>query len=269
VTAEAVRQMTPRLSPLEGRTVLVTRARDQAGELAERLEAGGATAIVAPAIELVRAPRGALDRAVADLAAGGFDWIVFTSRAGVDAVLERLAARKLNGSAIHGRVAAVGEGTAARLREAGIEPALVPDTYTTFALSRAMPRGSGRVLLPRADIATGELETAIAAKGWTPARVDAYRTKLARRMPALAARALRAGRVDAVTFTSASTVEGYANMAAALGPLPSPRPRVVCIGPVTARTARDRGMEVDGVARPHTIDGLIAVLERVLRRRAT
>jgi uroporphyrinogen-III synthase len=254
-----------RTRSLDGRVVMVTRAKVQAAELAVELERRGATAILAPAIELVRAPGGGLDRAVGELVAGGFDWVLFTSRAGVEAVLDKLARRGRVAGAMDVKVAAVGDGTARALRDAGVEPALVPETFTTYALSRAMPRGSGRVLLPRADIATGELEAAVAAKGWTPVRVDAYRTRLSRRLPAPAMRALQEGRVDAITFTSASTVDGFVKMLSAASGRTRPLPKLVCIGPVTARTAKDHGMDVAGVARPHTIEGLLAALERVLR----
>ena len=245
---------------------MVTRAAEQAGELAAELERRGATAILAPAIRLVPTARGTLDHAVDELLAGGFAWVLFTSRAGVHAVVEALGGQGLKAGAIRAELAAVGEGTAGALREAGVVPSVIPETYTTFALSRAMPRGSGRVLLPRADIATGELEAAIAAKGWTPVRVNAYRTSLSRRMPPAAARDLRAGRVDAITFTSASTVDGFVQMVDSSTEVAVPK--VVCIGPVTARRARDRGLEVAGVARPHTIEGLITALERVLGRPA-
>jgi uroporphyrinogen-III synthase len=243
---------------------MVTRPAAEAPELVAPLEARGATCVLAPAIQLVRVPRGGLERAVRDLLGGGFDWVLFTSRAGVRALLEALPDRSAP-AAIPAEVAAVGEGTATALREVGIEPALVPATFTTHALSRAMPRGSGRVLLPRADIATGELEAAVASKGWTPVRVDAYRTRLSRGLPADAARVLRAGRVDAITFTSASTVDGFIRMLEPEARLPDPLPKAVCIGPVTARAATDRGLTVAAVASPHTIDGLIAALERAVR----
>jgi uroporphyrinogen-III synthase len=242
---------------------MVTRAAEQAGELAAELERRGATVLLAPAIRLLPASRKSLDGAVDELAGGKFAWVLFTSRAGVEAVMEALSRRKLKPGAIGAEVGAVGVGTAGALLKAGVVPSMIPETYTTYALSRAMPRGSGRVLLPRADIATGELEAAVAAKGWTPVRIDAYRTTLSRRMPAEAAKAFRSGQVDAVTFTSASTVDGFVQMVG--GSKPEPFPKVVCIGPVTARRATDVGMEVAGVARPHTIEGLIGALERVLR----
>ena len=81
------------------------------------------------------------------------------------------------------------------------------------------------------------LEDALAEKGWTPTRVDAYRTRFPRSLPAEARSALAEGRVDAVTFTSASSVRGFVG---ALGAVRG-SPRVVAIGPVTAREARVHG----------------------------
>jgi uroporphyrinogen-III synthase len=249
---------------LDGRSIVVTRPPGEATELAGMLEERGARVLLAPAIELVGAPSGVLDRATESLASGEFVWIVFTSAAGVEAIVGRMEAKGVGlGSRV--QVAAVGEGTAKALRDRGLEPALVPTTFTTEALARAMPKGSGRVLLARADLASGELESSLTRKGWTPVRVDAYRTRLVRRLPKPVDQALREGRVDAVTFTSASTVLGFA--AASSAPLASAprRPRVVCIGPVTAKAARDAGFTVDVEARPHTIEGVVAALERVFR----
>jgi uroporphyrinogen-III synthase len=215
--------------------------------------------VLAPAIRILAAPGRALDEAVRNLAGGSFAWIVFTSRSGVEAIFARMGAAH----AVRAQVAAVGEGTAAALRERGVEPALVPSTFTTEALAAAMPRGSGRVLLARADIAPEGMETVLAAKGWTPERVDAYRTVLSEAMPPDAERALREGRVDSVTFTSASTVDGFVNMAGSIMAVVPRRPKVACIGPVTAGRAREAGLAVDAVADPHTIDGLVAAVERL------
>ena len=145
-----------------------------------------------------------------------------------------------------------------------------PDqTFTTSALARAFPTGSGRVLCARADVAPTGLEDALAAKGWTPARVTAYRTRLSRRFGGDVRDALQGGIVDAVTFTSASTVRGFVR--AMIGPPPTVvlgDPKVVCIGPVTAREARALGLRVTAVARPHTIEGLLAAVERALTRQS-
>jgi len=238
---------------LQGRTILVTRPRQEALELARELEGRGARVLVAPTIEIHPAEDDEpLTRAIIGLAEGRFEWLVVTSQAGVRA----LADAGLEG--VEGKIAAVGEGTAERLRALGLEPALVPSTFTTEALARAMPAGRGEVLLARADIASDGLEGALAAKGWTPIRVEAYRTELAAALPPEARQALDAGRVDAITFTSASTVRGFVRLAGV------PKgPKIVCIGPVTAEEARLSGMTVDAEARPHTIDGLVAAVERL------
>jgi uroporphyrinogen-III synthase len=245
---------------LSGRVVLVTRPREEGQDLAALLERRGATALLAPAIELVPAPDEDLRRAAHDVAAGVYTWVLFTSQAGVEAVASRLPA---GGVEVPASVAAVGEGTAAALRRFGIEPDLIPKTFTTAALGRAFPRGTGRVLLARADIAPDGLEAAVAAKGWTPIRVDAYRTRLIDTIPDHVRGSLEAGEVDVVTFTSVSTVEGFVKATGTIGR----EAAAVCIGPVTAQAARDAGMKVAAVAQPHTIVGLVAAVERALRPR--
>ncbi|HYT80804.1 MAG TPA: uroporphyrinogen-III synthase [Actinomycetota bacterium] len=252
---------------LDGRVVLVTRPPEQSVELSRMLLERGARVYSAPAIELVAAPRRMLEQAAKQLAAGTFEWVVFTSRAGVEAIASAMARTGGRFDQTPSRVAAVGEGTARALESFGAQPDLVPSTFTTSALAQAMPRGSGRVLLARADIAPGALEETLVRKGWTPVRVDAYRTRHASRLPDDAAKALRDGAVDAVTFTSASTVEGFVAMAGHLGEAGVRLPGAVCIGPVTAAAARRAGFRVVAVARPHTINGLVAALERALRPR--
>lgn len=247
------------MGALAGKTVVVTRPRHQSASLVKLLEARGTTAIIAPAIEVVPARSAALTRALRDLAAGKFEWITLTSQATVTMLRDRTKPRD-----VRARVAAIGEGTAEAFRRwARREPDLVPGAFTTAALARAIPRGSGRVLCARADIAPEGLEDALAARGWSPLRVDAYRTRTPRALPPEARAALREGRVDAITFTSASTVHGFI---AAVGAVRG-NPKVVCIGPVTAREARERGLRVSAVARPHTIEGVVAALERTFTPR--
>ena len=119
------------------------------------------------------------------------------------------------------------------------------------------------MLCPRADIAPEGLEDALAAKGWIADPRRRVPDDLSRRDCRPTARAaLAEGRVDAVTFTSASTVRGFA---AALGEVRG-APKVVAIGPVTAKEARAHGFTVHAVARPHTTDGLVDALERVFSR---
>jgi uroporphyrinogen-III synthase len=240
--------------------VLVTRPADRAARLVREVERRGGRAIVAPAIELRPARSAALTRALRELAGGSFGWIVLTS----PATVRMLAARLGSPGDVRARVAAIGDGTAEAFRRyAGRTPDLVPRAFTTAALARAFPRGEGRVLCARADIAPEGLEDALAAKGYEPVRVDAYRTTFPRRLPAAAIEALAAGEVDAITFTSASTVRGFTGTM----PTIAGRPAIVCIGPVTAHEARAHGLTVHVVADPHTTDGLVAAVERAVARR--
>jgi uroporphyrinogen-III synthase len=247
------------VKPLAGKTVVVTRPRPEADELARLLERRGARAIVAPAIELAPVRSAALTNALDDLADGAFAWVTLTSPRTVDVLADRLEPGQ-----VRAKVAAVGEGTAEAYRRwSRRRPDLVPKAFTTASLGRAFPRGGGRVLVPRADVAPEGLEDALERKGWRPTRVDAYRTRMPRSLPAEARAAFRRGEVDAVTFTSASTVRGFVG---AMGAVKG-SPKVVAIGPVTARETRAHGLHVHAVASPHTIEGLLAAVERALSRR--
>jgi uroporphyrinogen-III synthase len=242
---------------LAGRTIVVTRPAEQAELLVRALERRGARVLVAPTIRIVPGRSAALTAALKKLTAGRFDWITITSRATVDVLRDRLVSPR----DVRAKVAVIGDGTAEAFRRwTRRDPDLQPSTFTTSALARAFPRGTGRVLCARADIAPAGLEAALEARGWEAERIDAYRTVFATSLPREARDAFRRGEVDAVTFTSASTVRGFTNsLGAAKGTL-----RVVCIGPVTAAAARNAGLHPAAVARPHTIEGLVAALERAL-----
>jgi uroporphyrinogen-III synthase len=247
-------------SELTGATVLVTRPAERSRRLVKLLDQRGVRAIVAPTIALRPVRSAALTRALRDLAAGEYAWVVLTSPATIGMLADRLGGPR----DIRASVAAVGDGTAEAFRLwARREPDLRPRSFTVAALARALPRGKGRVLCPRADIAPEGLEAALEAKGWSAERVDAYRTRFPESLPAAARKALDAGKVDAITFTSASTVRGFVH---AGGTVPSGT-KVVSIGPITAREARAQGIKVHAVADPHTTEGLVTALERALARR--
>ena len=247
-------------SPLAGKTILVTRPADRSVRLVKVLDRKGARAIVAPTIALRPVRSAALSAALRNLAGGGYDWLVLTSPATIATLADRLSGPR----EVQAAVAAVGDGTAEAFRRwARRDPDLRPRTFTVAALARAFPCGEGRVLCPRADIAPDGLEEALEAKGWSAERVDAYRTVFPRRLPREATDALGEGRVDAITFTSASTVRGFVGALRRVRGLP----KVVCIGPVTAAEARAHGLTVHAVADPHTTDGLVSALERVFAPR--
>jgi uroporphyrinogen III methyltransferase / synthase len=241
--------------PLFGRTVVVTRAREQASGLRATLEALGAAVEELPAIVLEPLPV-----TLPDLPR--FAWLVLTSANGVRALFDALHATGRDARALAGlRVAVIGPGTAAALDACGVRADLIPDRYVAEALLDAFPpaQPGEAVLLARAARARDVLPDGLAARGYTVEVLPVYATRPAPPDPDVVA-ALRDGRVDAVTFTSSSTVTNFCD---AVGPLEHP-PLVVSIGPVTSGTARERGLPVDAEAREHTIDGLVARLVEVL-----
>ncbi len=163
---------------LFGRTVLVPRAREQAGRLSALLRERGAEPLEVPTIAVhPPASFAELDRAVAALADGAYAWVALTSANGVAALRARAQGAGRDARVLGAvRVAAVGPATEAALRAWGIVPDLVPATATTAALGAAFPAAPGRVLLARADLANPELAAAITAKGGHPHEVTAYRT---------------------------------------------------------------------------------------------
>ncbi|HZA83915.1 MAG TPA: uroporphyrinogen-III synthase [Actinomycetes bacterium] len=258
--------MTSGRPALAGLTVLVPRAREQAGELSALLRARGAEALEVPTIEIrPLASTAELDRSIEDLAAGRFHWLVLTSVNGVTALRARVDALGLDPLPKVG-VAAVGPATEAALRDWGVVPDLVADPATTAALGQAFPTpdGSGEVLLARADLANPELGVALRAKGWRTTEVVAYHTVPMGAFDPAARRRLDGGEVDWVAFTASSTVEGFLR---GYGGPPPPGVRVAAIGPVTADAARSAGMRVAATAAEHTIPGLVAAIEHAVTDR--
>src|SRR6266542_2716233 len=250
---------------LFGRTVLVPRAREQAGRLSALLRERGAEPLEVPTIAVhPPASFAELDRAVAALADGAYAWVALTSANGVAALRARAQGAGRDARVLGAvRVAAVGPATEAALRAWGIVPDLVPATATTAALGAAFPAAPGRVLLARADLANPELAAAITAKGGHPHEVTAYRTVPLDDLDPDARKRLDGGEVDWVAFTAASTVTGFVR---AYGGPPPAAVRVAAIGPVTAAAVLEAGMRLDATATEHTIPGLVAAIERAEQR---
>jgi uroporphyrinogen-III synthase len=246
--------------PLHGRRVLVTRPRLQAGRLVALLEAYGAEAITVPAIS-IGPPEdwGPLDEAIQSLDA--FRWLVFTSANGVAAFRERLRVAGLDARRLAGRrVAAIGPETAEAVRRGGIEPDLVPSEYRAEGLVETLrPRldPGDAVLLVRAAEAREVLPRELQARGIRVTVAPAYRTILARDGGARIRSLLESHRLDAITFTSSSTVRGFLGL---LAPADAARLLggvvVAAIGPITAETATEHGLTVSVMPHEYTVPAL-------------
>lgn len=251
----------PSAGPLGGRRVLVPRSPSQAAELSERIRARGGDPVEAPTILIEPGDGDALRSAVHDLADGAFVALCMTSPNGVAALAATLADEALDARALARvrLVAAVGPGTAAALWEhLRVRPDLVPERATTRALAEAFEPGEGRVLLPRADIASAILTEVLVERGYQPEDVVAYRTVAPAGLPREVLDDLAAGRIDLLAFASSSTVRNFV----ALTDPEQRRGRVVSIGPVTSATCRELGLEVAEEADPHDLDGLVDALAR-------
>lgn len=246
--------------PLRGRRVLVPRSSEQAAALAMRIRSLGGVPVAAPTLEIRPGDVVGLGQRLAELAAGRFRAVAFTSPNGVAAVAETLRRGRLDARAFAAvdLIAAVGPGTSRVLRDRlGLQPDLVPHTATTEALAEAFPAGAGEaVLLPRADIATSMLPDGLQARGWEVVGVTAYVTSRPRDLPPQVRAGLAAGAIDLVPLASSSTARNFA----ALAGDHARSVTLVSIGPVTSATCRQLGLDVAVEARPHTLDGLVAAL---------
>lgn len=260
--------------PLFGKTLVVTRARRQASELAKVLEQLGAAVIQCPTIRtesLAHTP--AMRDAVGRL--GEMDWVIFTSPNAVEAVFETLTEQEKDARAFaKARIAAIGPATAARLRDFGVRADLTPEAYVAESLLESIHKigsvAGCRFLLPRSDRARSALSDGLRASGAEVIEVDAYRTIEETCMPDGLLERLGAGRIDMVLFTSSSTVHGFVNAipetqrAALLPTIPA-----ASIGPITSAALREAGIPVRAIADPFTIPGLVEATLRCLEGRTT
>jgi len=243
----------------------VTRAREQAGELARALEALGAEVLAVPTIRILPlADLTALRAALTDPAA--YDWIVFTSQNTVAVVCDRLpewglAARDLARMA----VAAIGPATAQALERYGLTPDVVPPQYVAEAVVAAVvargPVHGKRVLVPRAREGRDALPEGLRARGAIVDVIPVYETVPAAGDGSVLAAQLLGGTIDVVTLTSSSTVRGFVDLVGRTAAT-SGRFTAAVIGPVTAATARELGLAVDVEADEYTVGGLVAALVR-------
>jgi uroporphyrinogen-III synthase len=249
--------------------VLITRPRTQAASFASALAKAGFEPVFFPVIEIRPFEENvALDRAIAKLSC--YDWIVFTSVNGVDAFFARLPSPRLRHPSPLGigdggegvRVAAIGPKTAQSLEARGVTPDFVPDEYVAEAILPGLGDLRGRwVLLPRAEIARKALPEAILQAGGVVHEIAVYQTLPAEPDPNGLA-ALKSG-VDAVTFTSPSTVENFVEIVRRVGldPLNLPgNPKIACIGPITQKAAEEAGFVDVIVAEEYTSEGIVKLL---------
>ena len=250
---------------LQGRRIVVTRAREQAADLVRALESLGAEAIVAPVIRIQPLEHlASLRAALTGLSA--YRWVVFTSQNAVQIVLDRLVSWGLRTRVFDSTsIAAIGSATAEALRTRGLVPALVPDEFVAEALVDALVHASGgslagtRVLVPSAEDARETLTEGLQRHGASVETIPVYRTVPAHGDFGHLISEIIDRRIDAVTFTSSSSVRSFVQLVGS-ETATSGRFVTATIGPITAGTARELGLRDVIEAAPHTVPGLVESL---------
>jgi uroporphyrinogen III methyltransferase/synthase len=251
--------------PLAGRTVVITRASDQAQEFVNELAQYGAEVILCPTIEIRELESyDCLDDAIEHLY--GYDWLIFTSVNGVEHFFRRLETREHNASDLDElKVCAIGEATAERLRDLQVHVDVIPEEFKAEGVFAALERFVGgrealarlNVLIPRASVARDYLPKALEEAGARVDVVPAYRTSVPDNLDRGRVAAMLTGSADCIAFTSSSTVRNLAqlfdtqDLGQALAGVV-----VACIGDITATTATDYGLQVAIQPQQFTIPAL-------------
>jgi uroporphyrinogen-III synthase len=253
--------------PLAGTRILVGRARHQAGSLSSSLRSLGASVIEIPFIE-IRKPQSyqPLDEALENI--GNYDWLIFTSANGVEAMWERFRKRRLTRRNLkHLQIAAIGPATKKAIVRHGLKVKMVPEEYVAESVVKGLrDKVSGkRVVLIRAKVARDVIPEELRSAGAEVDVIEAYETvvpeKSRARLQALMKNASR--RPHIVTFTSSSTARNFAELlgnskARSAGLFK--HVRFASIGPVTSATLRELQMPVAIEAREFTMGGLLRAI---------
>ncbi len=255
--------------PLFGKKIVVTRAREQASSLSELLRSRGAEPIEFPVIKIEPiAETEAIDLALKNLSQ--YAWVIFTSTNTVPILAQRLESLNLDARAFgNAKIAAIGPATAEAIREQlGIRADFVPTEAVAEAVLAEFPDNDltgKRVLIPRAKEARELLPEQLTERGAIVDVIPVYETVFDSSSVESLRNALAAGEIDVLTFTASSTVHNFVkaltedsekSLADWIG-----NADVAAIGPVTADTLRDYGLEPQLVAEEHTIPGLVAAIE--------
>lgn len=251
--------------PLFGQRVVVTRARAQAAELTARLAELGANVLEIPCIKraVPSQPQHLLD---AMLELNSYDWLVFTSANGVTAFFEYFFRAFKDMRDIGGvRIAAVGPGTAAKLRELHLQVDLMPEEAIGEKIAKAFEAFETienlKICLLRAEVANPDLPQALEELGAIVDDIPVYRTVAETDDLTDAGAKLLAAGADWLTFTSGSTVEHFHarfNLPALLKKFP--QTKLASIGPETTKAIAALGLVPTIEAKQHTMEGLVAAL---------
>ncbi len=248
--------------PLFGKTIVVTRKGDQANSMIDRLHELGAEPFFFPVIETI-APDDwtPLDNALKTLSK--YDGLIFTSVNGVRFFAERIKAVEQDIRELKGvRIFTIGPKTAEAVRDLGIRVDVVPENFVAESLIASMKNIKGqRFLIPRATVAREILPEQLRKMGAIVDVAPAYQTVLPSQPVDTLEKRLKEGSIDVITFTSSSTVTNFLTL---IGKKLLPEIKkvtIACIGPITAKTAKEAGLNVEIMPEQYTVSSLMDAIE--------
>ncbi len=246
--------------PLFGKRILVTRTRQQASSLSEKLESLGGEAVEFPTIRIGEPPTlQEIDKAIGEIEK--YQWIMFTSVNGVKAFFDRMKKldfdiRLLNGA----KICAIGPITAKALEDMGFIVEYIPEEYRAEAIVEGLKdkiAKGDQVLLPRADIAREVLKEELIKLGAIVDNIHVYSTTLPKENRQKLIDLLKGEYMDIITFTSSSTLNNFIEILGTENLNLLKDIRIAAIGPITENSIKQAGLKVDILAEEYTIDGLV------------
>lgn len=230
--------------PLKNKTILITRSAFQAEGFITQLKNLGAKALTLPLIETTCINQ---DDLINKVSHSNYDWVIFTSANAVRSFFKTVSPEKVSS-----KIAVVGSKTAQALKEYTVKPDFTPSEYTAKVLAEEMPVSAGeRLLIPRSDLAKNEIVEILTAKDCIVDLISIYSNKSVV-YSQTELDTIFNQKIDFITFTSGSTVSSFMNLGIQLND-----EKIICIGPETAKIAKNNKLPISAIANPHTIEGMI------------
>lgn len=255
--------------PLFGKKILITRAKDQAEEFANKIYELGGEPLFFPTIKIVDADSyekfdSTIDKLDKDRKA--YDWIIFTSSNAAKKFFRRIFSLgkdiRIIGSL---KVAVVGKSTKKVLEQFGIKADFVPDKFVAESIVEGLKKivkTEEKILFPKAKVTRDVIPDELRKIGVAVDELVVYKTVAENNPPREILDELKDGGIDYITFTSSSTAKNFAKLVGDTSSNIISRAKICSIGPITSKTLNELGYKVEIEAKEYTTNGLLAAITK-------
>ncbi|KKB35108.1 uroporphyrinogen-III synthase [Bacillus thermotolerans] len=253
--------------PLFGKSILVTRPKGQAASFVDRIEAVGGTVHLVPLIAFRSFEDDRKAERLKQLHT--YDWIVLTSKNGVDFFFDHLERAGIEWKEIRSRFAVIGPKTEAALKKYGFKAEYIPDKFSADQFVKEISAGrfkTQRVLIPKGNLARAVIAKALREAGMTAEEWIVYETFFPEREKERLIRLLQREKLDVITFTSPSSVRHFMETVQLVSDGSISHSLIACIGPVTKQEAEKLGLRIDICPEVYTTDALVEEMIRYYRK---